>query len=95
MAGVRALPPPDPRPMSPCHFLALLGASVVLFSVAGEPSGVHAEFALAGFLLWLLGVAHLQFGHRLPGAPAIAATSPAVEEELKNLVLGRHDAVAA
>ncbi|KAL6609545.1 hypothetical protein ACP70R_039514 [Stipagrostis hirtigluma subsp. patula] len=50
-----------------CHLLMLLGASVVVFAVAGEPS-VDAGHALAGFLLWLLGVARLllfgQIGQR-------------------------------
>lgn len=40
------------------HFLALLGASMVVFSVVGDPP-VHAGFALAGFLIWLLGLARL------------------------------------
>ncbi|OEL30751.1 hypothetical protein BAE44_0008235 [Dichanthelium oligosanthes] len=89
-AGVQALPlQQHPRPIlrrdTPCHFLALLGASfVLLFSVAGNgkpsPSDVHAGCALAGFLLWLLGVARLEFAQNLQrAAPATTAASFAAE----------------
>ncbi|KAL6609542.1 hypothetical protein ACP70R_039511 [Stipagrostis hirtigluma subsp. patula] len=84
MAGVQVqdLPLRPPRPIlradNPCRFLALLlGASAVVTSVAGEPSTVHAVFALAGFLLWLLGVARLllfgQIGQHPMSPGALAA----------------------
>jgi hypothetical protein len=51
------------------RFLALLGASAVVFSVAGNPTNPPvtnaAWCALVGFLMWLLGVARLlMFAHR-------------------------------
>ncbi|KAL6609533.1 hypothetical protein ACP70R_039502 [Stipagrostis hirtigluma subsp. patula] len=83
MAGAQDLVLQPPRPMlrrdAPCHFTALLGASVVALSVAGERP-VHAGCALAGLLLWLVGVARLllqlrQAGQHplFPGALAAAA----------------------
>ncbi|CAN6336887.1 unnamed protein product [Urochloa humidicola] len=54
MAGVQELP----RRCGPYHFVALLGASLLVLSVSGEPP-VHAGCAIFGFLLWLLGVARL------------------------------------
>jgi hypothetical protein len=77
----------------------LLGASVILFAAIGEPSAVDAGCALAGLMLWLLGVARLLlFATRLPlpgGAPTTAAAnSAAVEEEEPTKycsILGRQD----
>ncbi|CAN6327374.1 unnamed protein product [Urochloa humidicola] len=64
MAGVQVqelslrVPPPIPHREGPSRFLALVGASLVVFSVVVKPP-VHAVLALAGFLLWLLGSACL------------------------------------
>ncbi|RCV16659.1 hypothetical protein SETIT_3G156000v2 [Setaria italica] len=87
----------DPAPNT--SLIMLLGASaVVVFSVAGE-APVHAGFALAGFLLWLLGVARLLLlgrigdGLRRPlfmGALVPAAANLAVDK-LKHFVFGRQD----
>ncbi|KAL6609529.1 hypothetical protein ACP70R_039498 [Stipagrostis hirtigluma subsp. patula] len=73
MARVQDLPLQVPRRDAPYHFVALIGASVVVLSVAGEPP-VHPGYALAGFLLWLIGAARLlQSGHM--GALAAAAAN--------------------
>ncbi|KAF8716280.1 hypothetical protein HU200_026565 [Digitaria exilis] len=85
-----------PRPVhlreGPSRFLALLGASLVVFSVAVEPP-VHAWFGLAGLLLWLMGMARLllfgQIGRLLfPAYPAAlaAATAKLAVEKVKRLL---------
>ncbi|KAL6618833.1 hypothetical protein ACP70R_033972 [Stipagrostis hirtigluma subsp. patula] len=73
MAGVQDLPLQLPRRDAPYYFVALVGASVVVFFVAGEPP-VHPGYALAGFLLWLLGAARLLLLGQL-GARAAAAAN--------------------
>ncbi|KAL6609537.1 hypothetical protein ACP70R_039506 [Stipagrostis hirtigluma subsp. patula] len=73
MAGVQDLRLQLPRRDAPYHFIALIGASVVVLSAAGEPP-VRAGYALAGFLLWLLGAARLlSLSHM--GAYAAAAAN--------------------
>ncbi|CAN6332178.1 unnamed protein product [Urochloa humidicola] len=77
MAGVQVqelplrVPPPIPRREGPSRFLALIGASLVVFSVVVKPP-VHAGLALAGFVLWLLGSARLLlFGQAGRQRPAV------------------------
>ncbi|KAL5229769.1 hypothetical protein ABZP36_028545 [Zizania latifolia] len=67
MAAARQLPLQLPRPAEQmprrggalCGLFLLIGASVVVWSVAGKPPAAHAGYALAGFSLWLLGIALL------------------------------------
>ncbi|OEL22394.1 hypothetical protein BAE44_0016588 [Dichanthelium oligosanthes] len=86
------------RAVSSYHFLVLLGASVVVFSVVGKPPAQAAgSYALAGFQLWFLGLARLMlFGQialrpLFPGALAAAADANPAAEKLKHIVLGRRD----
>ncbi|KAL6618836.1 hypothetical protein ACP70R_033975 [Stipagrostis hirtigluma subsp. patula] len=108
MAGVQVqdLPLQPPRPIlrrdTPCRLLALLlGASAVVSSVAGEPSAVHAGFALPGFLLWLLGVARLllfgQIGQHpmCPGALAANIARRAAPYHHLFMLLGESVVVAS
>ena len=98
VAGVQEeLPLQVPRREGPsAGFLALLGASVVVFSVAVVKPPVRAGFGLAGFLLWLLGVARLLlFGQiarrQRPVSPAAlaAATARLAADKLKHLFFHR------
>ncbi|TVT98790.1 hypothetical protein EJB05_55879, partial [Eragrostis curvula] len=101
MAGVQELVPPVPRRDGRYHFLALLGASVVVLSAVGKPP-VHAGYALAGFLLWLVGVARIflfvQIGQQLPlFFPKLfgAAAANLAADKLMQFIFGRHDPVPA
>ncbi|TVT98793.1 hypothetical protein EJB05_55882, partial [Eragrostis curvula] len=62
MTGAQDLPLQLRRPVldrpGTHRFLALLGASMVVLFVVSTPP-VHAGYALAGFLVWLLGMARL------------------------------------
>ncbi|RCV16657.1 hypothetical protein SEVIR_3G158800v4 [Setaria viridis] len=91
MAAVQELPLQVPRPIpnprreGPSCFLALLGASLVVLFVVVKPP-VHAGCALAGFLVWLMGMARLllfgQIGRQrqvYPAALAAATAKLAVE----------------
>jgi hypothetical protein len=60
----------------------LLGSSFLLSAIVGDPPSVHA--ALAGFLIWILGV--LLGGPLLPGAVAGLAVEM---EKLKHFFSGR------
>ncbi|KAL6609532.1 hypothetical protein ACP70R_039501 [Stipagrostis hirtigluma subsp. patula] len=85
MAAVQDLPLQLPRRDAPYHFVALIGASVVVLSVAGEPL-VHPGYALAGVLLWLIGAARmLQSGQM--GALAAAAANLACRAEPYHLTM--------
>ncbi|OEL35078.1 hypothetical protein BAE44_0003903 [Dichanthelium oligosanthes] len=94
MAGVHQLPLQQREETA--GTLALLGASVVVFSVVGNPPPpINAWCALAGFLVWLLGVARLlllgQVGPRplLTGALVAAADAANLAAgKLKSFLLG-------
>ncbi|BAH93243.1 Os05g0552000 [Oryza sativa Japonica Group] len=65
--------------------LALLGASVVVWSVAGKPPAAHAGHALAGFLLWLLGmIALLLSPYAAQPLFPVATTANLAVEKLKH-----------
>ncbi|CAN6336886.1 unnamed protein product [Urochloa humidicola] len=93
MAGAQELPLQVPRREG---FLALIGASLVVLSLVVKPP-VHAWCALAGFLLWLMGMARLLLFGRIelqvqrPVSPAAlaAATAKLAVGKVKCLFFGR------
>ncbi|KAF8727473.1 hypothetical protein HU200_019081 [Digitaria exilis] len=84
----------------PSRFIALLGASLVVFSVAVEPP-VHAWFGLVGFLLWLMWMARLllfgQIGRLFPAytAALAAATAKLAVQKVKRLFFGPQEPAPA
>uniref|UniRef100_J3M9H7 Uncharacterized protein n=1 Tax=Oryza brachyantha TaxID=4533 RepID=J3M9H7_ORYBR len=103
MPAARELPLQLRLPAAPtiprCHhhalygLLVLLGASVVVWSVSvtGNPPSAHAGYALAGFRLWLLGIALLLSPRPvLPGSMAAAtADSDSAVQKLEHLFITR------
>ncbi|CAL4909448.1 unnamed protein product [Urochloa decumbens] len=98
MAGLQELPlqvpPPIPRGEGPSGLIALIGASLVVLSLVVKPP-VHAGCALAGFVLWLIGMARLLLFGRIelqrPVSPAAlaAATAKLAAGKVKHLFFGR------
>jgi hypothetical protein len=62
----------------------LLGSSLLLSAIVGDPPSIHA--ALAGFLIWILGVL---LGGPLFPEPGAAAGLAVEMEKLKHFFFGR------